>query len=59
MATRDRQQPHELNIGTDLSLKRNAPFRIVDRWTTGQHLIFLAVGVVSFLVLAYFFWPTP
>ncbi len=58
MATREPEPPEELDAGTDLNLKRNAPFRIVDRWTTRQHVIFLAAGVVSSLVLAYFFWPT-
>ena len=57
MAIREPQRPDELSIGTDLDVKKNRPFRIVDRWTTGEHLIFLALCGVFLLVLAYFFWP--
>ena len=58
MAADDPQAPEELNIGTDLNLKRNRPFRIVDRWSTRESVVFVVVGFAVFLVLAYFFWPT-
>ena len=38
-----------------LNLKKNTPFRIVDRWTTGEHLVFFVAGLVFLLVLGYFF----
>lgn len=57
MATRDPLAPEELQIGTDLNLRKNKPFRIVDRWSAREHIAFFVIGVVSILVLAYFFWP--
>ena len=47
MATREPEPPEELSIGTDLNLKKNKPFRMVDHWTTREHLIFLAVGILE------------
>jgi hypothetical protein len=57
LPSREPQPPEELNVGTDLNLRKNRPFRIVDRWGTRESVVFLFVGLLSFLVLAYFFWP--
>lgn len=50
------QPPEELDVGTDLDLKKNKPFRIVDKWQVWDSVAFVVVALISFVVFAYFFW---
>ena len=58
MPARRPDTPNELKVDTDLGLRANKLFRVVDRMTTKEALVYMVASIALCILLGYFLWPT-